>query len=424
VDLGKTFSEKILARKVGKSEVIPGEIVQVEPDIILSHDNTAAISATFRKMGAKRVKYPDRLVIILDHCIPAATEKHAQNHQTIRAFVKEFGIKNFYDINAGICHQVLPEKGHVKPGTVVLGSDSHTTSHGAFGAFAAGIGRTETASIWALGELWLRVPETMRVVVDGVFSDAASAKDLALRLIGDIGADGGLYRAVEFAGSAIEASSIGNRMTLCNLMAEAGAKNGYCYADDKTRDWLADHGVHEYEEVESDCDADYVAVHRYDLSKMKPVVACPHNVDNVKDADSLGDIKLDQIMLGTCTNGRLEDIEIAARILKGKKVNDNTRMVVYPASHDVYREAMRAGHLATLSEAGAVIMNPGCGPCMGNHGGVLAPGEKCLSTANRNFKGRMGCKESEIYLSSPATAAASAITGFITDPREFLKGGK
>ncbi|MBU0691445.1 3-isopropylmalate dehydratase large subunit [bacterium] len=422
--MGKTFSEKILARKAGKAEVVPGEIVEIEPDIIMSHDNSAAISGTFKKMGATKVKYPERLVFILDHCIPAASEKHALNHKIIREFVKEYGIPNFYDINAGICHQVLPEKGHVVPGTVVLGSDSHTTTHGGFGAFAAGIGRTEAASIWALGSLWLRVPETMRVVVDGFFTEAVSAKDLALKLIGDIGADGGLYRAVEFAGDGIEASSIGDRMTLCNLMAEAGAKNGYCYADDKTRDWLSKAGVFEYEEIESDCDCDYAAEYRYDLTMMKPVVACPHNVDNVKDADSLEDIRIDQFMLGTCTNGRLEDIAIAAKILKGKKIAEGTRMVVYAASHEVFRAAMKAGYFETLSEAGAVIMNPGCGPCMGNHGGVLAPGEKCLSTANRNFKGRMGCKEAEVFLGSPATIAASAITGRITDPREFLKGGK
>jgi 3-isopropylmalate/(R)-2-methylmalate dehydratase large subunit len=423
MSLGKTFSEKILARKAGKSEVVPGEIIDVEPDIILSHDNTAAISVTFRSMGATKIKYPERVVVILDHCIPAASEKHALNHKIIRSFVKEFGILNYYDINAGICHQVLPEKGHVRPGTIVLGSDSHTTTHGGFGAFAAGIGRTETASIWATGSLWLRVPETMRVSVDGQFTDAASAKDLALKLIGDIGADGGLYRAIEFTGPAISASSIGNRMTLCNLMAEAGAKNGYIVADETTRAWLELRGVTDWEVVESDPDANFVADYKYDLNSLKPVVACPHNVDNVKDAESLGDVKLDQIMLGTCTNGRLEDIEIAARILKGKKIAADTRMVVFPASHEVYREAMRAGHLETLSESGAVIMNPGCGPCMGNHGGVLAPGENCLSTANRNFKGRMGCKEADIYLGSPATIAASAITGRITDPREFLKEG-
>ena len=420
--MGKTFSQKILGAKCGNPDVMPGEIIEVEPDVILSHDNTAAISGTFRKMGATRIKYPERAVIILDHCIPAASEKHAQNHKTIREFCAEFGIRNFYDINAGICHQVLPEKGHVKPGTIVLGSDSHTTTHGGFGAFAAGIGRTETASIWATGSLWLRVPETMQVVVEGKFSPVASAKDLALRLIGDIGADGGLYRAVEFTGSAIASSLVGERMTLCNLMAEAGAKNGYVAADATTRAWLRARGVTDWDPVESDCDADFVAEHVYDLAQLGAVVACPHNVDNVEKAEKLGDVKLDQIMLGTCTNGRLEDIEIAARILKGKKIADGTRMVVFPASHEVYRAAMKAGHLEALSDAGAVIMNPGCGPCMGNHGGVLAPGEKCLSTANRNFKGRMGCKEAEVYLGSPATVAASAITGRITDPREFISG--
>jgi 3-isopropylmalate/(R)-2-methylmalate dehydratase large subunit len=418
--MGKTFSEKILAAKCGKSQVSAGEIVSPVPDIILSHDNTSAIASTFKKMGAKKVKDPDRLVFILDHCVPAADEKYAANHKAVREFVAEQGIKHFYDINAGICHQVLPEKGHVLPGTLILGSDSHTNAHGALGALAAGIGRTETASVWAMGDLWLRVPETMKVVVTGTFTPAASAKDLALRIIGDIGADGGLYQAMEFCGPAIDKSSIADRMTLCNLTAEAGAKNGYVVADDTTKAWLKGRTSTPWEAVRSDPDAVYAREVTYDVTKLDPVVACPHNVDHVKTAKECSSVVLQQVLLGTCTNGRLEDLQIAARILKGKKVAAGVRMLVFPASWEVYRAAMGSGALADLIDAGAVIMNPGCGPCLGAHGGCLAPGETCLSTANRNFKGRMGCKESFVYLGSPATIAASAITGKITDPREFL----
>ncbi|MFC1744051.1 3-isopropylmalate dehydratase large subunit [Candidatus Riflebacteria bacterium] len=421
--MGKTFSEKILARKCGQKEVTAGEIVTVEPDIILSHDNSAAISKTFAKMGAEKVKYPNRLVIILDHCVPAASEKYAENHKVIRDFVDKQGIDNYYDVNAGICHQVLPEKGHVSPGSLVLGSDSHTTSHGALGAFAAGIGRTEAASIWATGEIWLRVPETMRICVSGNFTPAISPKDLALRIIGDIGADGGLYRAMEFCGPAIEESSISQRMTLCNLSAEAGAKNGYIVADETTRKWLRGRYHGDWEAVTSDPDATYSVELEYDLAKLSPVVACPHNVDNVKAVSELADIKLDQVLLGTCTNGRVDDIQIAADILKGKKVAKSTRMLVFPASWEVYLECLNSGALAILIDAGAVVMNPGCGPCLGAHQGCLAPGEVCLSTANRNFKGRMGCKDAEVYLGSPATIAASALTGKITDPREVGQGG-
>lgn len=416
----QTFSQKILAKKAGKPTVAVGEIVNVAPDVILSHDNSAAIAKTFKSMGAKKVFDANQIVIILDHCVPAADDKHAANHKNIREFVAAQGIKNFYDINVGICHQVLPEKGHVLPGTLVLGSDSHTNAHGALGALAAGIGRTEAASIWATGKLWLRVPESVKVFVTGKFTPTASAKDLALRLIGDIGADGGLYRAMEFCGPAIENSEISERMTLCNLTAEAGAKNGYVVADQKTRNWLKGRTSASFDVVASDADAEFVHTYNYDLAKLEPVVACPHNVDRVDLAKNLKSVKLNQVLLGTCTNGRLDDLEIAAKILKGKKIATHTRMLVFPASMEVYAQAMTLGYLKTLMDAGAVIMNPGCGPCLGAHEGCLAVGEVCLSTANRNFKGRMGCNESDVYLGSPATIAASAIAGFITDPREFV----
>jgi len=417
---GFTFSEKILSNKCGKNNLRAGEIVFVEPDLILSHDNSAAISKTFKSMGGRKVKNPDDIVIILDHCIPAASEKHAINHKIIREFAEEQGIKHFYDINAGVCHQVLPEKGLVHPGALILGSDSHTTAHGSLGAFAAGIGRTEAASVWATGQLWLRIPETIRVMIKGKFTPAVSPKDLALKMIGEIGSDGALYKAVEFTGPCVQNSRVADRMTLCNLMAEAGAKNGYVPVDDTTLAWLSNRTDQTGEAIYSDEDAIFSQTLEYDVSTMEPVVACPHQVDNVVGISELGHIKIDQLLLGTCTNGRFEDIQIAARILKGRKVHPKTRLIVFPASHEIYRAAMASGDLMILSEAGAVILNPGCGPCLGAHQGCLAPGERCLSTSNRNYKGRMGCSEAEIYLGSPATIAASAITGTISDPRLFL----
>lgn len=406
-----TFVEKVFANNSGKNKVIPSEIVTVNPDIVLTHDNSAAISKTFEKLGVKKVKNPDSLVIILDHCVPAASEIYATNHKVIRQFVKKNLIANFFDINFGICHQVLPEQGFAKPGSLILGSDSHTTTYGAFGAFSAGIGRSEAAVIWATGEMWLRVPETIKIEVEGNFRKNVSAKDLILKIIGDIGADGALYKSVEFAGSAVSNMSIGGRMVLCNMAAEMGAKNGYVQFDDKTREWLSGRIQDEYEPVYSDIDASYENILKYDAGDIVSQVACPHTVDNVRPVHELKGLKFDQVVIGTCTNGRLEDLERAADILKGKKVADNIRVLVFPASREIFSDAIEKGIIAALHSAGCIIMNPGCGPCLGAHEGVLAPGEVCISTANRNFKGRMGCKEGEIYLTSPETAAASALAG-------------
>ncbi|MBN1517433.1 3-isopropylmalate dehydratase large subunit [Candidatus Sumerlaeota bacterium] len=418
--MGATFSEKLLAAKAGQSACRAGEIVTIEPDVVMSHDNSLAISLAFAKFGIERVKYPDRIVIVLDHAAPAPTEKYAANHKQIREFVRAQGIKNFYDINVGICHQVLPERGHVVPGSVIVASDSHTTTYGAFGAFAAGIGRTETASIWALGELWLRVPETIRIEISGALQPGVFAKDLTLHIIGQVGADGADYCAVEFCGPAIDAMEVGDRMTLTNMAIEMGAKNGYMTVDAKTEAWLAERGVTEYARYYSDADATYKQVLSIDCSALEPQLAFPHRVDNVKPLSEAAGLKLDQVFIGTCTNGRLSDLEIAARMLKGRKVCPSTRLLVIPASREIYLQAMRLGYLETIAEAGGVIMNSGCGPCMGAHLGAPAPEERVLSTANRNFKGRMGCREAEIYLGSPAAAAAGAITGEIADPREFL----
>jgi 3-isopropylmalate/(R)-2-methylmalate dehydratase large subunit len=413
----ETFAQKVLGAKVGRPVGV-GEIVVAEPDVVLSHDNSAAISKTFARLGVSRVKYPDRLVIVLDHCVPPADEKHARNHKTVREFVRAQGIKHFYDLNHGVCHQVLAEMGHVRPGMLVIGSDSHTTTHGALGAFAVGVGRTEAASAWAVGDLWLLVPETLRIEVNGRFHKHVGPKDLMLKVIGDVGSDGALYRSVEFDGEAVRAMDVGDRMVLCNLAAEMGAKNGYVTADDKVKEYLAWADGADVSAVSSDADCEYSSLLKYDAAGIDPGVAKPHTVDNYAPVRDVAGTHIDVALLGTCTNGRLSDLKAAADILKGKRVKPGTRLLVFPASMRVYREAMTAGVLDALIEAGGVIMNPGCGPCLGAHEGVLAPGEVALSTANRNFKGRMGCNEAEVYLAGPETVAASAAAGEITDPRE------
>lgn len=416
--MGKTLSEKVLGRKAGK-DVQAGEVVTVSPDYVLSHDNSAAIIKEFRKLGVGKVKAPGRIVIVLDHVVPAADEKYAQNHKSIREFVAEQGIENFFDINAGVCHQVLPEQGFALPGLVIVGSDSHTPSYGALGAFATGIGRTETACTWATGEIWLRVPETMRIDLSGRLGRGVFAKDLSLKLIGDHGAEMANYKAVEFAGPSAAGFSVGARLTLANMSAEMGAKNGYFAPDDKALKWLEGRARQPFTALSSDPDARYESVLAVDLGALEPQVACPHTVDNVKPVAAVAGKPINQVLIGTCTNGRLEDLEAAAAILRGRKVHPAVRALVLPASWQVYREALASGALAALAEAGCVILNSGCGPCLGAHEGLMAAGEACLSTSNRNFRGRMGSRDSEIYLASPATAAATAVTGRITDPREF-----
>jgi 3-isopropylmalate/(R)-2-methylmalate dehydratase large subunit len=416
--MGKTFSEKVFSAKAGR-EVRAGEIVTLEPDYILTHDNSAAILKKLPAIGVTRLKYPERAVIVLDHVTPAADSKHAANHKAIREFVAAQGIKHFYDVGFGVCHQVMVEEGFAYPGRLILGSDSHTPTAGAVGAFAAGIGRTETAGVWVTGGLWLRCPETVRLELTGRFQPHVSAKDLALAIIGRIGADGALYYAVEYAGEATEALDIADRMVLCNLAAEMGAKNGYFPPDTVTAQFLGEpDGKHAA--LHSDEDAEYVQKLGFDLSVLDAMVAAPHTVDNVKPVGEFTGKRIDQALIGTCTNGRIEDIRTAAKVLTGRRVAASVRLLIFPASMKVYRQALEEGLVAPLVDAAAVWMNPGCGPCLGAHEGALAPGEVCLSTANRNFKGRMGDPNSEIYLASPATVAASAIAGKIASPREYF----
>ena len=418
-----TFAEKILAQKAGLDHVEPGQIVTVTPDFCMSHDNTAAISKIFGKIGVERVKDPERFVIVLDHTVPPSTEKYALGHKEIRQFVVQQGIVHFYDGGVGICHQVLPEKGFALPGTLVLGADSHTTTYGAFGAFSAGIGRSEMAVLYATSKIWLKVPSTFKIVVHGRLRAPLTSKDLILKIIGDIGADGALYRSVEFTGAAITEMSQAARMVLSNMAIEMGAKNGYIAPDDKTFRFLEGRAVRKYYPVYPDPDASYEKVLEFDASDLIPQVAKPHTVDNVAPVEEVAGTKIDQVLLGTCTNGRLEDLRLAARIIAGKKIATGVRMLVLPASREVLLDALSEGLIDTFVRAGAMVLNPGCGPCLGVHEGVLAPGEVCLSTANRNFKGRMGSRDAEIYLASPATVAASALTGVITDPRDVFEGG-
>ena len=417
--MGQTFAEKVLAQKAGLERTVAGQIVTVKPDRLLTHDNTSAIAATFRKIGVTRVADPAMHVIVLDHVVPAANETYAASHQATRAFVAEQGITAFYDIGEGICHQVLPEKGHAWPGAVIVGSDSHTPTAGAFGAFAAGIGRTEAAAVMATGGIWLRVPESIRVLVHGALPPRVSAKDLILHLIGLLRADGADYCSVEFAGEAIAAMSVSERMTLTNMSAEMGAKNAVVEPDEKTLAWLVGRVAQPFTPVYADADAVYARVIALDAGALAPQIARPHTVDNVVPVTEVAGTRIDQVVLGTCTNGRLEDLRAAAQILRGKHIAPGVRMLVLPASREVLQAALAEGVIADLIAAGATLLNPGCGPCLGAHQGCMAPGEATLSTSNRNFKGRMGSKEAAIYLGSPATAAASALTGVITDPREL-----
>ncbi len=412
--MGKTFVEKVFSNKAGK-DVSAGTIVSVEPDYVMSHDNAAAISGTFKKIGVEKIKYPEKVVIILDHEVPAPKESSAINHKEIRKFVKEQNIPNFFDINNGICHQVFVEQGFAMPGKLIVGSDSHTTTYGALGALSAGIGRSEVAAIWATGQLWFSVPETLKIVINGIIPKYITPKDIALYIIGKIGSDGADYKAVEFSGDTVARMTIPERMVLSNMAAEMGAKCGYTLPDHNTFDFLRGKARAEYESLYSDEDAKYCDVVEFDVSQVYPSVAKPHTVDNLAPINEVEGIKIDQALIGTCTNGRLSDLEDAAKVLKGNKVK--VRTLIIPASATVYKEALANGTLATLVDSGAIIMNPGCGPCLGAHQGVMAPGEITFSTANRNFKGRMGCRDSEIYLGSPVTVALAALTGEITDPR-------
>jgi homoaconitate hydratase family protein len=419
-----TIVEKILARASGHSEVAPDHLVVASVDLAMSHENADLVRKSFLDIGVPKVWDPEKIVIIFDHRIPAESEKTAATHKAVREFVAEQGIRNFYDVGrGGICHQVLAENGYVRPGMIVAGTDSHTTTHGAFGALATGIGATEMAGVWCEGSLWFKVPSTLRIVVEGHFRPWISAKDLILHIIGTLGAAGADYRAVEFDGEAVRRMTVSSRMVLCNLSMEMGAKCAFTPVDQTLLEYLMPRVSDELETIAPDRDAQYEGVIHVNAGDdiREPVIACPHSVDRVRPLSAVGEIPVHQAVLGSCTNGRLEDLEIAASILAGRAVHPRTRLIVIPASQQIYRAAIRLGYIETLIAAGALIDPPGCGPCVGVHQGILAPGETCISSTNRNFLGRMGSKDSLVYLASPAVVAASAVAGRLAHPQEVAK---
>ena len=418
--MGQTFAEKIFSKRAGRA-VVPGTILTVRPDFVLTHDNSAAIYKTFTGMGATKVFDKNQPLIVLDHIVPASSEKAAINHKTVREFVADQQLPHFYDGGRGICHQVVVEEGFARPGSLIVGSDSHTTTYGALGAFSTGIGRSEAAGIWALGEIWLKVPESMKIVLNGTPKKHILSKDILLHIAGKIKADGALYRSIEFSGSYIENLSLEQRLTLTNMAIELGAKNGYIAPDEKVFSYLEKRGVARdaYDALYPDDDAEYAEIIEIDVATIDYEVAAPHTVDNVKNASAFKEISVNQVLIGTCTNGRIEDLRQAAEILDGKKVAQGTRLLILPASNEVYLQAMEEGLLRIFIKAGALVLNSGCGPCLGAHQGVMAPGEVTVSTANRNFKGRMGCNTADIYLASPYVAAATAVMGRVATPEEL-----
>lgn len=427
--MAMTYVQKLLAKACGQSTVGVGDILELPVHLAMSHENAALVINQFKAIweGTGRepkVWDPERIAIIFDHRVPAESAKTATNHKRTREFVASQGITKFHDVRGdvgGICHQILPENGYVRPGQVLVGTDSHTTTHGALGAFAFGIGATEMAAVWTLGSIMnVEVPGTIKVVVNGQFPEGVYAKDLILNVIGLLSAEGANFKVIEFHGEAIRTLPTSGRLVICNMAVEAGATAGVVPPDEETVRYLRDEaGVEgELDLFAPDADAVYDQVVEIDAGQLDPQIACPHTVDNIESIGEVEGKKINQIVVGSCTSGRLDDIEIVAKTLKGKQVADGTRMLVFPASWRIYTEAMEAGYLGDLIKAGAVVCNPGCGPCLGIHQGALGDNEVALATTNRNFKGRMGNPGADVFLCSPAVAAASALTGVITDPRE------
>lgn len=414
--MGQTISEKILSWKSG-DEVYAGDYTTAEIETAMAQDGTAPLTIkAMEEMEAEEVWDPEKIILVMDHTVPSASVGTSSMHKSMREFASEINIENIY-YGEGICHQIMVEKGHVKPGTVVVGADSHTCTYGALGAFGTGIGSTEMAGVFISGELWFKVPETMRFEIQNDLPEKVTSKDLALKIVGEIESDGATYKAVEYTGEAITKMDIGERMTLSNLAVEMGAKTGIIEPDEKVEEFLKDRVDGGIKLPSNDEDAEFESTHYFDAGNLEPQIASPHQVDNVGPISDVGGLDIDQVFVGTCTNGRLGDLEAVAEVLKGNKIHPDVRMIINPASRETYEKALEKGFLKIFMEAGCIVSNPGCGPCAGSHQGILAPGETCLSTANRNFKGRMGSEEAEIYLGSPITAAVSALEGEITDPR-------
>ena len=420
---GMNISEKILAAASGRDYVKPNDIVEAKVDMAMINEITGPLAIQmFKRIGLSKVWDNQRIVLVLDHQVPADSIKSAELHKIMRAFAREQNIPYLYDVgDGGICHQVMVERGHVRPGELIVGADSHTCTYGALGAFATGIGSTEMAAVFATGKIWLKVPSAIKINVIGKFRKFITPKDLILDVIGKIGADGAIYKAVEFTGPTIREMSISGRLTLCNMTVEMGAKSGIIEPDEKTIQYVRTRTNKSFNIFKSDLDADYERTLEFNVDDLEPMVACPPSVDNVKPVKDVEGVEIDQAFLGSCTNGRLEDLVLAAEILRGKRVKKGVRMLVTPASSEVYLQALEMGLLEVFVKAGACICNPTCGACFGGHMGLLAAGEVCISSSNRNFVGRMGSPEAKIYLASPATVAASAIEGKIVDPRRFME---
>ena len=420
--MGRTITEKILAAHCGEKEVEPGQFILANVDMALGNDVTAPLAIDeFEKTGKACVFDKEKIALVPDHFSPNKDIKSAEQCKVLRDFAKKQNIKHYYELGQmGIEHALLPEQGVVMPGDVVIGADSHTCTYGAIGAFSTGVGSTDLAACYLTGKVWFKVPESMKFVYKGTLPEWVCGKDVILYTIGQIGVDGALYKAMEFTGEIIDRMSMDERFSICNMAIEAGGKNGIIAPDDITKKYVDERKTLDYTFYASDADAKYSEVFEYDLSKLEPQVAFPHLPSNTRTVAESTGVKLDQVVIGSCTNGRLSDIEMAARILKGKKVHPYLRCIIFPATQTIYRDALKLGYIDTLVEAGCAVSTPTCGPCLGGHMGILAKGEKSLATTNRNFVGRMGDPESEVYLSSPAVAAASAITGRITHPAEVM----
>ncbi|RAP50299.1 MAG: 3-isopropylmalate dehydratase large subunit [Methanosphaera sp. SHI613] len=417
--MSMTMSEKILAKASGNDKVEAGDIIMADIDVAMVHDLTGPLTLqSLEQINTDKVWDPDKIVIPFDHQVPADSLDAAKNHQIMRDFVKQQGIKNFYDVYEGVCHQVVPEKGHALPGTVIVGSDSHTCTNGALGAFSTGIGSTDMAMVFATGQLWFKVPETIQYNITGKLPENVTSKDVILNIIGQVGQDGATYKACEYAGETVRNMDMSDRLVMSNMAIEMGGKTGLVEPDKVTDEYLKNRTDKPYTKFTTDSDAASLEVMDIDVSQLEAQVACPNYVDNVKPASECEDVEIDQVFIGSCTNGRLKDLEQAARILKGNKIKEGVRALVIPSSRTIYKQALEEGLMDIFVDAGALVCNPCCGPCLGGHIGLIGDGEVSLSTSNRNFKGRQGSPEGKVYLSSPIVAAESALTGHITAPRK------
>lgn len=418
--MGMTMTQKILAAHAGLESVVAGQLIEADLDLVLGNDITSPVAIhEIEKMNVEGVFHKDKIALVMDHFVPNKDIKSAEHCKCVREFACKNEITNYFDVGEmGIEHALLPEKGLTVAGDVIIGADSHTCTYGALGAFSTGVGSTDMAAGMATGKAWFKVPSAIKVEVTGKLNKYVSGKDVILHLIGEIGVDGALYQSLEFVGDGIASLSMDDRFTIANMAIEAGAKNGIFPVDALAEEYMKAHSKRDYKIFEADVDAEYTRTVTIDLSTLKPTVSFPHLPENTKTIDEVGDIEIDQVVIGSCTNGRFDDLKIAAEILAGKKVKKGLRVIVIPATQQIYLDAMEAGYIRTFIEAGAIVSTPTCGPCLGGYMGILAEGERCVSTTNRNFVGRMGHVNSEIYLASPAVAAASALTGKISDPRE------